>query len=216
MEGFIQANGGEVAKTVSNKCTHLISAETGTKKCADAEKKGAMVVDEAWVRAQCGGGGGGEAAPAPKAKVAKVPIKASKALSSTPVEPKTKAPKIPKTVMDKVLHAVKALDHLEGTSQAAIKNYLQSEFDYANKTALSKALAKAVQDELLTKTGQRYKIPGFVSGDFRTKWEKQELVGPEAMCDFDGVAGTCEGKTVTLNGNYRNHITDDPEFLSGM
>ena len=58
MEGFIQANGGDVAKTVTNKCTHLISAETGTKKCADAEKKGAIVVDEAWVREQCGGGGG--------------------------------------------------------------------------------------------------------------------------------------------------------------
>ena len=57
MEGFIQANGGEVAKTVTNKCTHLISAETGTKKCADAEKKGAIVVDEAWVRDQCGDSG---------------------------------------------------------------------------------------------------------------------------------------------------------------
>ena len=54
MEGFIIANGGEVAKTVTNKCTHLISAETGTKKCADAEKKGVIVVDEAWVREQCG------------------------------------------------------------------------------------------------------------------------------------------------------------------
>ena len=54
MEGFIIANGGEVAKTVTNKCTHLISAETDTKKCADAEKKGVIVVDEAWVREQCG------------------------------------------------------------------------------------------------------------------------------------------------------------------
>jgi surface protein len=55
MEGFIQANGGEVVKTVTNKCTHLMSAESGTKKCADAEKKGVVVVDEAWVREQCGG-----------------------------------------------------------------------------------------------------------------------------------------------------------------
>ena len=54
MERFIIANGGEVAKSVTNKCTHLISAETGTKKCADAEKKGVIVVDEAWVREQCG------------------------------------------------------------------------------------------------------------------------------------------------------------------
>eukprot|EP00603_Paraphysomonas_imperforata_P015033 CAMPEP_0114464798 /NCGR_PEP_ID=MMETSP0104-20121206/8129_1 /TAXON_ID=37642 ORGANISM="Paraphysomonas imperforata, Strain PA2" /NCGR_SAMPLE_ID=MMETSP0104 /ASSEMBLY_ACC=CAM_ASM_000202 /LENGTH=164 /DNA_ID=CAMNT_0001637917 /DNA_START=58 /DNA_END=549 /DNA_ORIENTATION=- len=70
MEGFITANGGEVAKTVTNKCTHLISAETGTKKCADAEKKGVVVVDEAWVRDQCGGSTmmeeEEEAPPAPK------------------------------------------------------------------------------------------------------------------------------------------------------
>jgi len=74
MEGFITANGGEVAKTVTNKCTHLISAETGTKKCADAEKKGVVVVDEAWVRDQCGGSTmmeveeEEEAPPAPAAK----------------------------------------------------------------------------------------------------------------------------------------------------
>ena len=73
MEGFIIANGGEVAKTVTNKCTHLISAETGTKKCADAEKKGAIVVDEAWVREQCGGDitEADEAPPPATKKVAK-------------------------------------------------------------------------------------------------------------------------------------------------
>ena len=54
MESFIQANGGDIAKSVTNKCTHLISAETGTKKCIDAEKKGVIVVDEDWVRGQCG------------------------------------------------------------------------------------------------------------------------------------------------------------------
>ena len=52
MEGFIQANGGDVVKTVTNKCTHLMSSESGTKKCADAEKKGVAIVDEAWERAR--------------------------------------------------------------------------------------------------------------------------------------------------------------------
>jgi predicted DNA-binding WGR domain protein len=73
MEGFIQANGGDIAKTVTNKCTHLISAETGTKKCQDAEKKGVIVVDEEWVRAQCGG----DSVPEPEPK--KVANKESKA-----------------------------------------------------------------------------------------------------------------------------------------
>jgi NAD-dependent DNA ligase len=80
MEGFIQANGGEVAKTVTNKCTHLMSSETGTKKCADAEKKGVLIVDEAWVREQCGDAGdqNDEAPPAPKkATKAKVNAKAA-------------------------------------------------------------------------------------------------------------------------------------------
>ena len=47
------ANGGSVAKSVTNKCTHLLSSETGTKKCADAESKGVIVVDEPWVRSKC-------------------------------------------------------------------------------------------------------------------------------------------------------------------
>jgi hypothetical protein len=56
MEDFIRANGGEVVKSVTNKCTHLMSAESGTMNCADAEKIGVIIVDEAWVRAQCQGG----------------------------------------------------------------------------------------------------------------------------------------------------------------
>jgi predicted DNA-binding WGR domain protein len=76
MEKYIIANGGDIAKTVTNSCTHLISAQTGTKKCQDAEKKGAIVVNEDWVREQCGDGGDMEVdeeeeeAPAPVAKKA--------------------------------------------------------------------------------------------------------------------------------------------------
>ena len=44
-----------MAKTVTNSCTHLVSALTGTKKCDDAEAKGAKVVNEGWVRKKaCG------------------------------------------------------------------------------------------------------------------------------------------------------------------
>jgi len=49
-EQLITSNGGTVAKSVTNKCTHLISSETGTKKCQDAEAKGVEIVDEDWVR----------------------------------------------------------------------------------------------------------------------------------------------------------------------
>ena len=49
-ETLIQRNGGEIAQSVTKKCTHLVSAVTGTKKCQDAEAKGLQVVDEEWVR----------------------------------------------------------------------------------------------------------------------------------------------------------------------
>ncbi len=49
-ESLITENGGTVAKTVTNSVTHLVSSETGTKKCQDAEAKGVTIVDEKWVR----------------------------------------------------------------------------------------------------------------------------------------------------------------------
>jgi NAD-dependent DNA ligase len=57
-ETLIQNNGGEIAKSVTKKCTHLVSAMTGTKKCQDAEAKGLQVVDEEWVREKILSSGG--------------------------------------------------------------------------------------------------------------------------------------------------------------
>ena len=37
---------------MTNSVTHLVSAETGTKKCQDAEAKGVKIVDEDWVRSR--------------------------------------------------------------------------------------------------------------------------------------------------------------------
>jgi len=56
-ESFIIANGGSVAKTVTNSCTHLVSSETGTKKCQDAAAKGIMIVNEQWIRNKVSEGG---------------------------------------------------------------------------------------------------------------------------------------------------------------
>ena len=56
-ESFIITNGGSVAKTGTNSCTHLVSSETGTKKCQDAAAKGVMIVDEQWIRDKVAGGG---------------------------------------------------------------------------------------------------------------------------------------------------------------
>jgi hypothetical protein len=47
-----------VSKTVTNSVTHLVSSETGTQKCNDAEAKGVKIVDEDWVRNRIENGGG--------------------------------------------------------------------------------------------------------------------------------------------------------------
>ena len=92
MEAFIHANGGDVVKTVTNKCTHLMSSESGTKKCADAEKKGVVIVDEAWVREQCGSDHGQDDAPPPAAKKATK----AKAKAAPKAAPPKKAKAVPK------------------------------------------------------------------------------------------------------------------------
>lgn len=67
-EAYITENGGSVAKTVTKACTHLVSSETGTKKCEDAEAKGVAIVDEQWVRNKVGSDPvAAAAAPAKKA-----------------------------------------------------------------------------------------------------------------------------------------------------
>jgi hypothetical protein len=57
-EKLIADHGGSVCKTVTNSVTHLVSSETGTKKCDEAEAKGAKIVDEDWVRNRIENGGG--------------------------------------------------------------------------------------------------------------------------------------------------------------
>jgi hypothetical protein len=54
-EAKLIKHGATIAKTVTNSCTHLISAETGTKKCQDAEAKGVKIVDEDWIVAKMSG-----------------------------------------------------------------------------------------------------------------------------------------------------------------
>jgi hypothetical protein len=56
-EKFIKENGGTVAKSITKACTHLVTSESGTKKCQDAEDKGIEIVDEDWVRSVVDGGG---------------------------------------------------------------------------------------------------------------------------------------------------------------
>lgn len=71
-----------MAKSVTNACTHLVSSETGTKKCQDAEAKGVTIVDEKWIRDKIAGGGSGNNSP-PSKKAATTTASASSASSSS-------------------------------------------------------------------------------------------------------------------------------------
>ncbi len=85
-EEIITKNGGSIAKSVTKAVTHLVSSETGTKKCQEAEAKGISIVDEQWVRDKISGSGTtsatkkaakGKAKPEPEATVETVKTAAS-------------------------------------------------------------------------------------------------------------------------------------------
>lgn len=50
IQELITSNGGTVVASVTSKCTHLLTSETGTKKCKDAQAKGVIVVSEDWLQ----------------------------------------------------------------------------------------------------------------------------------------------------------------------
>jgi NAD-dependent DNA ligase len=54
-ESMLKEHGATIVRTVTKSCTHLVSANTDTKKCQEAEAKGVQVVDEDWIRAKIEG-----------------------------------------------------------------------------------------------------------------------------------------------------------------
>jgi len=66
----------------------------------------------------------------------------------------------PKSVLDKVIFAVRELKDHKGSSRQAIAKYLKSELATDNAAALKKALKKGVADKKLIQTGQSFTIPG--------------------------------------------------------
>ena len=69
-------------------------------------------------------------------------------------------PKTPKTVLDKVLFAIRELKDFKGSSRQAIAKFLKQEFSTDNATALKAALKKGVASGALTQQGQSFKIAG--------------------------------------------------------
>ncbi|KAJ1464742.1 hypothetical protein T484DRAFT_1867977 [Baffinella frigidus] len=66
-----------------------------------------------------------------------------------------------KTVIDKVLSAIRTHESPTGSSLAYLKKHLKAEYEFDNATVLLKALKKAVADGKLSQpTKSSYAIPG--------------------------------------------------------
>ena len=65
-----------------------------------------------------------------------------------------------KTVLHKIVAAIRALRVPNGSSRAAICKFLKSEFDYENNNAIKSALKKGVNEGILVQTGQRFSVEG--------------------------------------------------------
>ena len=63
------------------------------------------------------------------------------------------------TVLDKIVSAIRELkDPGKGSSRTAIVKYIKAEYDYNNTTALKSAFKKGVESDILTQTGQSFRI----------------------------------------------------------
>lgn len=72
----------------------------------------------------------------------------------------TMSKKAPKTVLDKVVVAIRELKERGGSSRIAIRKYLASEFSCENANAIKTALAKGIKEGVLLSTGQRFTVSG--------------------------------------------------------
>ena len=69
-------------------------------------------------------------------------------------------PKAPKTILDKVVVAIRALKDARGSSRQAIAKYLKQELDTDNATALKLAFKKGVASGQLAQAGQSFTVVG--------------------------------------------------------
>jgi len=115
--------------------------------------------------------------------------------------------KTPKTVLDKIIAAIRAQKSAKGSSRQAISKYLKSEFDTDNATALKKALKKGVADGKLIQEGQSFKV----AGDEEYAAPKEEQVEITNVKVGEGPAAE-KGDTVIVS--YKGQLEDGSVFDS--
>ena len=125
---------------------------------------------------------------------------------------KKKATSTPKTVLDKIVSAIRAHPATtpKGVSRVTLTKYLQSEWDVTNASAIKKALAKGVQSKVLIQTGQSFRVASdpVVEAPPQPQVEITEL-SPKS----DTAETAARGDTVLVK--YKGTLDDDSLFDEG-
>lgn len=88
---------------------------------------------------------------------------ASSTTATTTIPSSTKPSKLPKSVLDKIIFAIRqnpGSKSSKGVSRLAITKYLKAELSYDNANAIKSALKKGVEKGLLEQTGQSFRVKG--------------------------------------------------------
>ena len=114
----------------------------------------------------------------------------------------------PKTVLDKIVHAVTKMADPTGSSRVAIVKFLKREFDLDNANAIKKALKQGVDKGALVQKGQSFTIPGV---EFQEPEDMKVSITEVTIGDGDVAT---KGSTVTMR--YRGTLdSDGSEFDAG-
>mmetsp|Transcript_17984 Transcript_17984/g.39325 ORF Transcript_17984/g.39325 Transcript_17984/m.39325 type:complete len:185 (-) Transcript_17984:141-695(-) len=115
--------------------------------------------------------------------------------------------KTPKTVLDKIVAAIRAQKSPKGSSRQAIVKYLKSEFDTDNATAVKSALKKGVSCGKLVQSGQSFKVKGDAEYEAPAD-EKVDIV--DVRVGDEDVAPAERGDTVVVA--YVGKLDDGTQF----
>jgi FKBP-type peptidyl-prolyl cis-trans isomerase len=120
-----------------------------------------------------------------------------------------KSTKIPKTVLDKAVAAIRALKSHKGSSRQAIAKFLKEEYGSDNAAALRTALKKGAANGTLLQTGQSFRVAQ--DGEYEAPADETVRVRDVAIGDEDGRRAEA-GDSVVVS--YVGTLSDGTRFDS--
>ena len=120
-----------------------------------------------------------------------------------------KSTKIPNTVLDKAVAAIRALKSHKGSSRQAIAKFLKEEYGSDNAAALRTALKKGAANGTLLQTGQSFRVAQ--DGEYEAPADETVRVRDVAIGDEDGRRAEA-GDSVVVS--YVGTLSDGTRFDS--